>query len=111
MWPEGMLSISKGWNADVEFHVWPGADSENHLYEDDGRTLEYRKGKYAKTPLSLKGNILKIGKRTGSYSGMPATRNVKVVVHEGANTRIVDLGQVGANGTTVDISAANGKKN
>ena len=42
---------------------------------------------------------------------MPATRNVKVVVHEGANTRIVDLGQVGANGTTVDISAANGKKN
>ncbi len=104
MWPEGMLNVSKGWNKDVELHVWPGADKENHLYEDDGTTLEHRSGKYAKTMLTLKGNALTIGKRVGSFSGMPASHNIKVVVHEGADTRVIDLGEVGIVEKTVDLS-------
>jgi alpha-glucosidase (family GH31 glycosyl hydrolase) len=104
MWPEGMLNVSKGWNTDMEFHVWPGADSENFLYEDDGTTLEHRSGKYAKTSLKLKGNVLTIGERVGTFSGMPKSYNVKVIVHEGDQTRVIDLGEVSAKGKTVDLA-------
>jgi alpha-glucosidase (family GH31 glycosyl hydrolase) len=104
MWKEGLLSVSRGWNKDIEYHVWPGADSENYLYEDDGTTLEHREGKYAKTPLVVKGDTLTIGKRVGSFSGMPNTYNIKIVVHEGGNSREIDLGEVGTDEKVVNLS-------
>ena len=36
--------LDAGWNREIVYEVWAGADGENALYEDDGQTLAYRKG-------------------------------------------------------------------
>ncbi len=102
MWPK-KAHVDKGWNEEVELHVWPGADGTSWLYEDDGNSLAYRTGKGARTPLILKDGKLTVGKRTGAYSGMPATRKMKAVFHKPGSTEttVLDLGDVGKDGTAV----------
>lgn len=104
MWPQ-KFHVEKGWNEEVELHVWPGADAAGTLYEDDGVSLAYRKGAGALTESTFRNGTLVVGKRIGSYDGMPATRKMKAVFHrEGsAATTAVDLGDVGANGTVKKV--------
>ena len=99
MWPKRPYA-DKGWNEEVELHVWPGPDGTSWLYEDDGTSLDYRAGKGARTSLVLKGNELTVGRREGAFKGMPATRRMKIVTHRSgsAETVEVDLGEVGAAG-------------
>ena len=99
MWPK-MSHVDKGWNEEVELHVWPGPNGTSWLYEDDGTSLDYRGGRGARTPLVLRDGVLSIGKQEGEYAGMPATRRMKVVYHQpgSAVTRERDLGEVGASG-------------
>ena len=101
-WPVRQY-LTKGWNEEVVLEVWPTADGSCELYEDDGVSLGYRAGKCARTPISTKGGVLTIGKREGSYDGMPATRSFKVRVHEGGAVRSIDVGVVGAEGRDVRI--------
>ena len=54
--------------------VYPGADCENELYEDDGYTYDYECGGYALTKFTItdttdKGYTLTVGAREGSYTG------------------------------------------
>ena len=53
------------------------------VYEDDGISYEYENGKYALTPVSLKGEsgkiTVKLGERTGSFA--VASRNVELQIH------------------------------
>ena len=42
------------------------------LYEDDGDSLGYRTGDYALTRIVQKGGEVSVGKRTGSFKGMPS---------------------------------------
>ena len=77
--------IEKGWSADVSLLVYPSDRSSFTLYEDDGQSLEYRKGQFASTPLNCKTEgttvTLTIGPRDGKYAGMPATRDFTATIH------------------------------
>ena len=64
--------------------VFPGADGQHVLVEDDGRSTGYRHGAVARAPLRLwdraGGRLrLEIGRREGSYA--PPERTVRIVAH------------------------------
>ena len=67
---------------EVTLMVYPGADSDFTLYEDDGLTYGYERGEYAITRIHWNNAVGKadIGPREGSYPGMPGNRTYKVVV-------------------------------
>jgi alpha-D-xyloside xylohydrolase len=61
--------------------VYTGRDASFELYEDDGVTYGYEKGASATIPMRYDeaSGTLTIGRRAGSYPGMPAARTVRVV--------------------------------
>ena len=65
--------------------VYPAARSSFTLHEDDGHSLGYRKGQFARTILSCetagKTVTLTLGGREGSFAGMPATRDFTATIH------------------------------
>ena len=67
---------------EVTLMVYPGANSDFTLYEDDGLTYGYERGEYAVTRIHWNNAVGKadIGPREGSYPGMPEGRTYKVVV-------------------------------
>ena len=67
---------------EVTLMVYPGANSDFTLYEDDGLTYGYERGEYAVTRIHWNNAVGKadIGPREGSYPGMPEERTYKVVV-------------------------------
>ncbi len=83
-WPD-CDHLEKGWSADVLLLVYPSDESSFTLYEDDGQSLGYRKGQFARTTLNCKTEgttvTLTIGPRDGKYAGMPATRDFTATVH------------------------------
>jgi alpha-D-xyloside xylohydrolase len=61
--------------------VYTGKDADFELYEDDGETYAYEKGQHATIPLAwdeAKGELT-MGARVGSFPGMLARREVRVV--------------------------------
>lgn len=63
---------------DLELLIFLGADGSFELYEDDGNTLEYEQGVYAKTPYHLDWNKKKefqIDPPYGNLSVIPSSRN------------------------------------
>ena len=79
--PDAMLTL----------RVYPGADSEFVLYEDDGTSRDYEHGNCSR--ISFKWDNVKrqltIGKRVGAFPGMPQKRQFSVVMPDGRQT-IVD---------------------
>jgi alpha-D-xyloside xylohydrolase len=65
----------------ITLWVYTGADAAFELYEDDGATYGYEKGAFSTVPVTWdeKAATLTIGARTGSYPGMPAAREFRVV--------------------------------
>jgi len=65
----------------IEIRVYKGQDGSFTLYEDAGDTYEYEIGKHAEIPFTWNDaqHQLTIGARTGSYTGMLATRTFNVV--------------------------------
>lgn len=61
---------------DVEIKVYPGADAHFTLYEDEGDNYNYERGDYTVIPLSWndKRQQLTIGRRQGTFAGMPQRR-------------------------------------
>ena len=60
--------------------VYPGADNTFELYEDDGETLEYKNGHYAKIKLindNSNGEFI-IKKPEGDISVLPERRNIQI---------------------------------
>ena len=94
-WPQKQ-HIEQGWNDKVIVKVWPTADGEFVLHEDDGISLGYRSGKAAKTKLSVKksgeGIVFAVGKRQGAYKGMPQARAFEVEFHLDKRPASVMLG-------------------
>ena len=103
MLPDGVQHVERGWHPTVELNVWTGADGEAEWYEDDGDSLAYRDGAYAITPLSFKGGVLTVGKRRGTFGGMPKTRRVRVIRHDEKGTTVVAERDVGADGATFNL--------
>ncbi|MEO9132114.1 MAG: DUF5110 domain-containing protein [Sphingomonas sp.] len=61
-------------------HVFTGADGSVSLYQDDGVSPAYLKGKFARVPISWDQatRTLTIGAREGGYEGMPGRRAISV---------------------------------
>jgi alpha-D-xyloside xylohydrolase len=64
----------------IELRVYPGADADFSLYEDDGVSNAYEHGARATIPLHWdeKAQTLTLGARTGDFPGMLATRTFRV---------------------------------
>ena len=65
----------------IELRIYPGADANFTLYEDDSLSYEYEKGAYATIPLRWDdaGNALTIGARQGNFPGMLERRTFNIV--------------------------------
>jgi len=68
-------------DAPIELRVYPGADGNFILYDDDGTTYGYEKGQYATIPIHWddSAHTLSVGARQGAYPGMPQQREFNVV--------------------------------
>ncbi|MGA9055778.1 MAG: glycoside hydrolase family 31 protein [Terriglobia bacterium] len=65
----------------VELRIYPGADADFTLYEDDGLTYDYEKGAYETIPIRWDDakHTLTIGSRQGSLPGMLEHRTFNIV--------------------------------
>ncbi len=65
----------------VEVRVYPGANADFTLYEDENDNYDYEKGVYATIPMHWDDatGVLTIGDRKGSFPGMLQTRTFRVV--------------------------------
>lgn len=69
------LYVDSAVETEITLEVFPGANGQFTLYEDDGVSLDYELGRYATRQLSMEqdGDSLAvcIGRHQGSYDGMP----------------------------------------
>ncbi len=65
----------------IELRIYPGADAEFLLYEDENDNYNYERGVYATIPIrwNEKEETLTLGARQGSYPGMLTERTFKIV--------------------------------
>lgn len=79
--PSVQFATEKSWN-DLQVRIYPGADGEFTLYEDEDDNYNYEKGKYTTVRMtwSDKDRQLTIHPRQGSYDGMLQNRNFRIVV-------------------------------
>lgn len=75
---------------EIELRVYPGADAEFTLYEDDGKTNDYSKGAYATIRISWddRHHLLTLSRRQGQYPGMIARRVFTIVLPDGTTQRV-----------------------
>ena len=65
----------------IELRIYPGADGDFTIYEDENDTYNYEKGAYATIPLHWNdaSHTLTIGERKGQFPGMLENRTFRVV--------------------------------
>jgi alpha-D-xyloside xylohydrolase len=81
--PMGPSIEYAGQSADpIELRVYPGANGDFNLYEDEGDGYGYEQGAHALIPIHWDDarRTLTIGDREGSYAGMAAGHTLRVVV-------------------------------
>jgi len=66
----------------IELRIYPGADGEFTLYEDEGDSYRYEQGAYSTIPIHWNEatRTLTLGARQGSFPGMPAGHTFNVVI-------------------------------
>jgi alpha-D-xyloside xylohydrolase len=66
----------------IELRVYPGADADFTLYEDEGDSYRYERGAHSTVALHWDDatRMLTIGARQGSYPGMAAGHTFNVVI-------------------------------
>ena len=66
----------------IELRIYPGADGDFTLYEDEGDSYRYEKGAHATIRIRWDdaARTLTIGDRDGSFPGMPQNHTFDVVV-------------------------------
>jgi alpha-D-xyloside xylohydrolase len=79
----------------IELRIYPGADGDFVLYEDENDGYAYEKGAHATIAMHWDdvGKSLTIGAREGSFPGMLKERTFKVVVGTGAGKAVRYLGE------------------
>lgn len=92
MGPDVQYAEEKKWDA-LEIRVYPGADAEFTLYEDENDNYNYEKGIYSTIDFKWDDNkrTLTIDNRKGHFSGMLNNRKFRVVVvdkNHGAGDRL-----------------------
>ena len=78
---EGLTYADQAPSEPVKLMVYPGADCEFVIYEDEGNNYNFEKGFYATTKLRWKDKEgkLEIGERQGEYPGM---QNIEYVIEQ-----------------------------
>ena len=96
--PEMQYVGEKSWD-NLELRVYPGADGQFTLYEDEGDSYNYERGQYTTILMTWKNaaRTLTIGTRQGQYKGMLQGRKFTVVLPDGT-TKTIDY-----NGTETNI--------
>ena len=84
MGPEMQYVGEKSWD-ELELRVYPGADGQFVLYEDEGDNYNYEKGAYSIIPIKWneRTRTLTIGERQGSFKGMLQQRRFNIVTPDG----------------------------
>ena len=105
MGPQVQYAAERPWD-DMQIRVYPGADAEFTLYEDEGDNYNYEKGLYSTITMKWddSARTLTIDNRKGKFEGMPEDRTFRVVL----------VGPGSATGLDIDSAARevnyNGKK-
>ena len=87
--PEMQYVGEKAWD-NLEIRVYPGADGQFILYEDEGDNYNYERGAFTTILFEWKDKTrtLTIGQRQGSYPGMLTQRKFAIVID--GKTKTVD---------------------
>ena len=87
--------------------IYPGADGEFSLYEDQGDTNDYLKGASATIPVrwNEKAHTLTLGARQGSYPGMSGTRLFRVVWMKPGHPENLESTEVRFDGSEITLRA------
>ena len=85
--PDVQYSGEKPWD-DLEIRVYPGADGQFTLYEDEGDGYAYEQGACSEITFTLKGNTLSVGARKGSFPGMLQQRRFRIVTPDGKQSEL-----------------------
>ena len=82
--PEMQYVGQKSWE-ELEIRIYPGADGDFTLYEDEGDNYNYEQGLYATIPFHWNDRTLTltIGQRSGRYPGMLTHRSFHIVLPDG----------------------------
>lgn len=77
------LAPKVGWGGienpkELDVYIFPGADNRFELYEDDGETTNYQRGKYAITVFTLEKDAFTIQPTTGDISLVPGQRTYRI---------------------------------
>ena len=95
MGPEMQYVGEKSWN-ELELRVYPGADGQFTLYEDEGDNYNYEKGAYS--TINIKWNerarTLTIEERQGQYKGMLQSRRFNIILPDGRQQSVNYNGQI-----------------
>jgi alpha-D-xyloside xylohydrolase len=88
--PEMQYVGEKAWD-NLEMRIYPGADGQFTLYEDEGDGYNYEKGIYSTITFKWndKAGTLTIGERQGTFPGMLQSRQFTLVLPNGT-TKTVD---------------------
>jgi alpha-glucosidase (family GH31 glycosyl hydrolase) len=77
------LAPRVGWGGvdnptEFDIHIFPGADNEFRLYEDDGESTDYLRGHFAVTRFSIENDTFTIRPAEGDLSVIPASRTYRI---------------------------------
>ena len=81
--PQVQFATEKKWD-NLEIRVYPGANGEFSLYEDENDNYNYEKGAFSTITFNWNdaSKTLTINDRKGTFTGMLATRKFNIVVAE-----------------------------
>ncbi|MCK8622437.1 TIM-barrel domain-containing protein [Prevotella sp. E13-27] len=87
--PEMQYVGEKSWD-NLELRIYPGANGEFVLYEDEGDNYNYEKGVFSTITFQWndRSHTLTIGDRKGEYPGMLASRNFTIVLPNGTKQTV-----------------------
>ena len=87
--PEMQYVGEKSWD-NLELRIYPGANGEFVLYEDEGDNYNYEKGIFSIITFQWndRSHTLTIGDRKGEYPGMLTSRNFTVVLPNGTKQTV-----------------------
>ena len=77
------LAPKIGWGGienpkELDLYLFPGRENSFELYEDDGETTDYQRGKYAITTFTLEENTFTIQPVSGDTSLVPSLRTYRI---------------------------------
>jgi len=94
----------------IDLRIFPGADADFSLYEDENDGYNYEKAAYSVIPVHWndRDNTVTIGKREGEFPGMLKNRNFKItlysaVIPEGFTTAPVTEKKLRYNGSEISL--------